>query len=89
MGGEDLVNNGHFAAVIEHHNGDTYTNSYSNARNTYYGITGFPTAVFDGVEYYVGGSNTQSMYQNYIPIYQNRKALMSAFSVDILVPFAE
>ncbi len=83
MGGEDLVNNGHFVAVIEHHNGDTYTNSYSNARNTYYGITGFPTAVFDGVEYYVGGSNTQSMYQNYLPIYQDRKALMSAFSVDI------
>lgn len=83
MGGEDLVDNGHSVAVIEHHNGDSFTNNYSNARNTYYGINGFPTAVFDGVDYFVGGSNTESMYQNYLPIYQNRKALMSAFSVDI------
>lgn len=83
MGGEDLVNNGHSVAVIEHHNGDSFTNSYSDARNAYYGISGYPTAVFDGVEYFVGGDNTQSMYQNYLPIYQNRKALMSAFSVDI------
>jgi hypothetical protein len=83
MGGDDLVNNGHSVAVVEHHNGDPFTNSYSDARNAYYGITGFPTAVFDGVEYFVGGSNTQSMYQNYLPIYEGRKALMSAFSVDI------
>ena len=83
MGGEDLVNNGHSVAVIENHNGDPFTNSYSNARNTYYGINGYPTAVFDGVQYFVGGSNTQSQYQNYLPIYQNRKAQMSAFSVDI------
>lgn len=83
MGGEDLVDNGHSVAVIEHHNGDSFTNNYSNARNTYYGINGYPTAVFDGVDYFVGGSNTESMYQNYLPIYQNRKALMSAFSVDI------
>lgn len=83
MGGEDLVNNGHSVAVIEHHNGDPFTNSYSNARNTYYGISGFPTAVFDGVDYFVGGSNTQSMYANYLPIYEGRKEIMSAFSVDI------
>jgi hypothetical protein len=83
MGADDLVANGHSVAVVEYHNGDTFTNNYSNARNTYYGITGFPTAVFDGVQYFVGGSNTQSMYDNYLPIYQARKALMSAFSVDI------
>ena len=83
MGAKDLINNGHHVTVIKHHNGDSFTNSYSNARNTYYGISGFPTAVFDGVDYFVGGSNTQSQYQNYLPIYQGRKALMSAFSVDI------
>ena len=83
MGADDLVANGHSVAVVEYHNGDSFTNNYSNARNTYYGITGFPTAVFDGVQYFVGGSNTQSMYENYLPIYQARKALMSAFSVDI------
>jgi len=83
MGGDDLVANGHSVVVVEYHNGDSFTNSYSNARNTYYGISGFPTAVFDGVEYFVGGSQTQSMYQNYLPIYEGRKEIMSAFSVDI------
>ena len=83
MGADDLVTNGCSVAVVEYHNGDSFTNSYSNARNTYYGISGFPTAVFDGLQYFVGGSNTQSMYQNYLPIYEGRKELMSAFSVDI------
>lgn len=87
MGGEDLVNNGHSVTVIEHHgpeiSSDPFANTYSVARIDYYGISGYPTAVFDGVDYFVGGDNTQSMYQNYLPIYQNRKALMSAFSVDI------
>jgi len=83
MGADDLVTNGCSVAVVEYHNGDTYTNSYSNARNTYYGINGFPTAVFDGVESFVGGDHTLSMYQYYLPIYEGRKAIMSAFSVDI------
>jgi len=83
MGADDLVANDCAVAVVEYHNGDPFTNTYSDARNTYYGISGFPTAVFDGVEYFVGGSNTQSMYENYLPIYEGRKDLMSAFSVDI------
>lgn len=83
MGADDLVTNGCSVAVVEYHNGDSFTNNYSNARNTYYGISGFPTAVFDGVQSFVGGSNTQSMYANYLPIYQARKELMSAFSLDI------
>jgi len=83
MGADDLVTNGCLVAVVEYHNGDSFTNNYSNARNTYYGISGFPTAVFDGVQYFVGGDHTQSMYQYYLPIYQTRKAIMSAFSVDV------
>jgi len=83
MGADDLVANGKSVAVVEYHNGDSFTNSFSNARNTYYGISGFPTAVFDGVEYFVGGDHNLSMYQNYLPIYEARKALMSAFTVDI------
>ena len=69
--------------LLRYHNGDSFTNSYSNARNTYYGITGFPTAVFDGVQNVVGGSNTVSMYTTYLPIYDIRKAKNSAFSVEI------
>ena len=83
MGAHDLLTNGKDVGVIKNHNGDSFTNSYSNARNSYYGISGYPTAVFDGVEYVVGGSNTVSMYTTYLPIYESRKVKNSAFNIEI------
>ncbi len=83
MGAHDLLANGKQVGVIKNHNGDTFTNSYSNARNSYYGIAGYPTAIFDGVVPVVGGSNTVSMYPTYLPIYDARKVKNSAFSVEI------
>lgn len=67
MGCHDLLINGHPVAVIKNHNGDSYANAYSNARNNYYGISSFPTAVFDGLNPISGGSNTSSMYNSYLP----------------------
>ena len=69
MGVDDLLANGKKVAVVENHNGDSYANNYSNARNTLWGISGFPTATFDGTFGYVGGSHTASMYNNYLPKY--------------------
>ncbi|MDY0081914.1 MAG: T9SS type A sorting domain-containing protein [Ignavibacteriaceae bacterium] len=83
MGAHDLLANGKDVGVIKYHNGDSFTNNYSNARNSYYGITGFPTAVFDGVNSFVGGSGTSSMYSNYLPIYESRKNKNSAFNIEI------
>jgi hypothetical protein len=65
MGADELVENGHRAAIVENHNGDNYANTYSNARNTYYNIGSFPTAYFDGMNATVGGSNTVSSYPGY------------------------
>jgi hypothetical protein len=83
MGAHDLLTNGQEVGVIKYHNGDSFTNTYSDARNNYYGISGYPTAVFDGVENVIGGSNTQSMYTTYLPIYDVRKAKNSAYSIEI------
>ncbi len=83
MGADDLIENGHDVAVIENHNGDDYANQYSNARNSYYGITGYPTAVFGGMDYVVGGSATQSMYTTYLPFYEGREEIMTAFSLEL------
>lgn len=83
MGADDLVENGQSVAVIENHNGDSFTYPGSDARNTYYGISGFPTAVFDGQQQFVGGSNTQSMYDYYLPIYESRIPVNSAYTVGI------
>jgi PKD repeat protein len=83
MGADDLIANGCEVAIMENHNGDPFANTYSNARNTYYNITGFPTAYFDGVLNYVGGSHTTSMYSNYLPLYNQRIAIPSDFTVEI------
>ncbi len=72
MGADDLLEAGCKVAVIENHNGDPYANNYSNARNTYYNITGFPTATFDGVTRVVGGDHTNSLYTSYLPKYNTR-----------------
>ena len=83
MGADDLVANGHEVAIIENHNGDDYTNAASNARNSYYNISGYPTATFDGGSAVVGGSSSTSMYPNYLSKYNLKIAIPASFSIDI------
>ncbi len=81
MGCHDLLNNGHAVAIVKNHNGDPYANTYSNARNSFYGITGYPTANFDGQNPSVGGSGSSSMYSNYLPKVNARLAVPSHYSI--------
>lgn len=81
MGCHDLLNNGHAVAIVKNHNGDSYANTYSNARNSYYGITGYPTANFDGLNPTVGGSSSSSMYSSYLPKVNARLAVPSHFTI--------
>lgn len=81
MGCHDLLTNGHPVAIIKNHNGDSYANTYSNARNSFYGITGYPTAYFDGLNASVGGSGTNSMYSNYLPKVNARMAVPAKYTL--------
>jgi PKD repeat protein len=85
MGAEDLLAAGCQVGVIEYHSNmlgaDPFTNTASTARVSYYGITGLPTAFFDGVLNFVGGSNTQSMYPYYLPLYNTRYAVPSPLTI--------
>ncbi len=81
MGCHDLLLNGHAVAIIKNHNGDSYANTYSNARNSYYAISGYPTAFFDGLNASVGGSSTASMYSNYLPKVTSRLAVASHYTI--------
>lgn len=69
-------------AVIENHNGDSLANAYSNARNSYYGITGYPTTKFDGILTQVGGGSS-SLYASYLIKVNQRNAVLSNFTVDL------
>ena len=83
MGVNDLAANGCKIGAIAYHNGDPFANNASNARNTYYNITGYPTAHFDGVLEVVGGDHTQSMYASYLPKYDQRIAVPSSFKINM------
>ncbi len=83
MGAEDLVYYGHPVGIIEYHNSDPFSNQYSNHRNNYYNVPGYPTANFDGGLTVVGGSQNQSMYPQYAPKVDYREAIPSSFEIDI------
>lgn len=85
MGADDLLANGCRVAVVENHNNDPFANQYSNARNNYYAVSGFPTAYFDGILSVVGGSHSNSMYPTYLPKYNQRIATPSSFTMDMQI----
>ncbi|MDP2173386.1 MAG: FlgD immunoglobulin-like domain containing protein [Candidatus Cloacimonadaceae bacterium] len=81
MGAHDLLTNGHAVAIVKNHNGDSYANTFSNARNSYYNVTGYPSAFFDGLNVTAGGNATQSMYNNYLPKVNARLAIPSRYTI--------
>jgi hypothetical protein len=86
MGADDLVANGKEVAIVEYHGGgvDNYINEYSTARISYYGVTGYPTAYFDGGNAVVGGNHTTSMYPTYLQKYNQRINVPSSFTIDMV-----
>jgi hypothetical protein len=83
VGAEELLENGCQVAVVSNHNGDSYANAYSNARNSMYQLTGYPTAIFDGKTKSVGGSTSGSTYPAYVGIYNTRYAVPSPVIMDM------
>ncbi len=82
-GAHQLLNEGKNVAVIENHNGDPFANTFSNARNSYYAVPGYPTACFDGTASYSGGAAcpTGNIYNTYIGMYNTAIAKPSPVSL--------
>lgn len=85
MGADELVSNGKHVAIIQNHNTDIFANTYSDSRNSYYRITGYPTAIFDGVSMVLGGSSTVSMYPQYLAKYNLAIVKQSPVQIDYTV----
>ncbi len=83
-GAAELLENGHDVAVVNYHTGDSYQTQSSIARLNYYSITGTPTSKFDGVLTQNGGGGASSSnYSAYLPRYEERKAIPSAYTIDV------
>lgn len=83
LGADDLIENGYPVSIVENHTGDSFANTYSDARNNYYNPAGVPTAYFDGILEVEGGNHTNSMYNSYVPKVNNRMAVTTPFDLDL------
>lgn len=82
MGADDLHASGANVGIVEHHDSDPYETPESVGRyDTYYGVTGFPTAFFDGGNSVVGGSNTNSMFSTYNQKYTAAIGVATPFDI--------
>jgi len=80
---DNLVASGANVATIEYHNSDAFANAASNARNTYYAITVYPTAHFDGPTSVVGGYACPGTGLSYTNNYNTAYAVQSPLTIDI------
>jgi len=83
MAAHDMLAQGLNVAVIKNHNGDPYATDASNYRNSYYGISGYPTGVFDGLLRHVGGSNSSSIVNSYMPLFNQRVDIKSPIDINL------
>lgn len=81
MGLDELVENNWPVAVIAYHNGDDYETVEGIERLSFYDVGGYPTVIFDGVESIAGGSSSESMYESYLPVVQDRLSIPAAVSI--------
>jgi hypothetical protein len=83
LAGEDFTTKGQNVGIVEYHYSDTYQNRAGLYRISYYGISGFPTAFFDGTQSFVGGSNATSVYSYWLPIYTAQSAIKTPLNVTL------
>lgn len=87
LGADELVLNGKLVGVMEHHIGDIYETTETDARDGYYAVTGYPTTFFDGTISHVGGNATTTIYPTYLPLYDQAIAVATPFNMAMtLVP---
>lgn len=83
MAADDFEAGGYNVAIIENHNGDPYATDTSDGRNAYYGISGFPTGIFDGLLRSVGGNHSNSVFPSYLPLYQERNTVKTPIELHL------
>lgn len=66
---------------------DPYYTANSAARLSYYGITGYPTVVLDGLNKMVGGMHTGTKYPAYLDYFRTRMAVPSPLTIALSITY--
>ncbi len=83
LGSNDLINNGKNVSIIAYHSSDTYATNESWDRSIgYYGISNFPTTLFDGTLKSVGACYS-NMYSSYLPLYESMYSVKTPLDISI------
>jgi hypothetical protein len=69
--------------LLQIHVGDSYATTWGNARDSFYAITGTPTAIFDGVQTVVGAGSVDSAYAAYMAKYNLRRAVATDVTIQL------
>jgi len=67
--------------IAYHASGDPFYLIDYSTRSSLYGVSGIPTVVFDGVQQVVGGTYGGTMYGEYLPIFNARKAVANPIDI--------
>ncbi|MBN1350668.1 choice-of-anchor J domain-containing protein, partial [candidate division KSB1 bacterium] len=87
---ELMQNFSNYIAVVEYHGGDPYETPLGRSRLLFYGITGYPTAIFNGTNWIVGGSSAMGsdwmdVYNLYLVAYIWGIVEKTGFSINVNV----
>ncbi len=90
MGIDEMVANGDKIAPVAYHTqwqgSDEFYTSTTDARVSYYNVTGTPTVQTDGsYDQKVGGNHTTSLYGAYQPVYEERIAHKAVYKLHATV----
>lgn len=91
---EQMLEEGLSIAPVEYHTSDFSVEEFytpeTNARASYYGISGYPTLKADGILTMVGGGTaSQSMYSAYFNLYNQRINVASPFTIYLSYSYLE
>jgi hypothetical protein len=87
LGADDLVENGQPVAILEYHAynaNDPFITAASLWRaGSYYSIASFPTTFFDGTLIYWGGDNSESIYDDYLPLVEQQMQVKTGIDIKL------
>lgn len=69
--------------VVAYHNGDPFVTAEGNQRISFYSVSGYPSAYFDGVIPAIGGSSSGTTFPVYEQNFNTRKAIDSPLEITL------